>query len=258
MSRALLIIGIGVGHPDQLTIQAIEAMNRADVFFVMGKGRDKEALVRFRKQVCERYVRAQTYRIVEVPDPVRDPAVAAYDDRVDMWHEQRADLYARLIREELSEGQCGAFLVWGDPSLYDSTLRILERVSARGRPQEAFELEVIPGITAVQALAASHRIALNHVGGPVLVTTGRRLRAQEPSTKLDNVVVMLDGECSFKQIPDDDLHIYWGAYLGTEHELLVSGKLSECAERIEQLRSEARARHGWIMDTYLLRKQSAR
>jgi precorrin-6A synthase len=228
------------------------------VFFVMDKGPDKEALVRFRKQVCARYIRAQTYRVVEVPDPVRDPAVAAYGDRVEVWHEQRADIYARLIREELADGQCGAFLVWGDPSLYDSTLRILERVSARGRPEEAFELEVIPGITSIQALAASHRIALNHVGGPILVTTGRQLREAGAGTQLDNVVVMLDGECSFKQFASDDVHIYWGAYLGTEHELLVSGTLSDCAERIEQLRSEARERHGWIMDTYLLRRPSAR
>jgi precorrin-6A synthase len=254
-TRALLIIGIGVGHPEQLTIQAIEAMNRADVFFVMDKGGDKQALVEFRKQVCERYIRAQTYRVVEVADPPRDPTIASYGARVEAWHAQRADSYARLIREELAEGQCGAFLVWGDPSLYDSTLRILDQVTARG--SVAFELEVIPGITSVQALAASHRIALNHIGGPVHVTTGRQLRSQDTTAQLDNVVVMLDGECSWKQLGDPELFIYWGAYLGTAHELLVSGRLRDCAERIEQLRSEARARHGWIMDTYLLRKDPA-
>jgi precorrin-6A synthase len=34
----LSVIGIGVGHPEQLTVQAIEALNRVDVFFVMDKG----------------------------------------------------------------------------------------------------------------------------------------------------------------------------------------------------------------------------
>ena len=69
-----------------------------------------------------------------------------------------------MIREELADGQHGAFLVWGDPSLYDSTLRIVDQVAAM--KTVAFELDVIPGITSVQALAARHKIALNRIGGP--------------------------------------------------------------------------------------------
>lgn len=42
--------------------------------------------------------------------------------------------------------------------------------------------------------------------------------------------------------------------MGTPDEILVSGKLAEVAGRIEELRTEARARKGWIMDTYLLRR----
>ena len=72
----------------------------------------------------------------------------------------------------MAEGECGAFLVWGDPTLYDSTLRIIKRILSKGF---ALEYEVIPGITAVQALAAQHRIALNSIGEPVLITTGRRI-----------------------------------------------------------------------------------
>ena len=74
--------------------------------------------------------------------------------------------------EQMAEGECGAFLVWGDPTLYDSTLRIIRRILSKGF---ALEYEVIPGITAVQALAAQHRIALNSIGEPVLITTGRRI-----------------------------------------------------------------------------------
>jgi precorrin-6A synthase len=44
--------------------------------------------------------------------------------------------------------------------------------------------------------------------------------------------------------------IYWGAYLGTEDEILVSGNLRELADDIERMRKEAKARKGWIMDTY--------
>jgi precorrin-6A synthase len=153
-----------------------------------------------------------------------------------------------MIREELGEAQHGAFLVWGDPSLYDSTLRIVDQVVAMQTVE--FALDVIPGITSVQALAARHRIALNHIGGPIHITTGRQLAEGMPG---DNVVVMLDGDCAFKTITDD-VQIYWGAYVGTADEVLLSGSLRECGPRIEKARSEARARHGWIMDAYLLRK----
>jgi len=36
--RRLLIIGIGAGDPEQVTVQAIRALNEADVFFMMDKG----------------------------------------------------------------------------------------------------------------------------------------------------------------------------------------------------------------------------
>ena len=65
---------------------------------------------------------------------------------------------------------------------------------------------------------------------------------------------MLDAECSFKNISDSEIDIYWGAYLGTEDEILVSGNLRELTQDIERMRTEAKKTKGWIMDTYLLRK----
>jgi precorrin-6A synthase len=249
--RTLLLIGMGVGNPEHITVQAIAALNRVDVFFVLDKGGAKADLTRLRKQICERYVTAPAYRVVEVADPVRDPSVPAYASRVEAWHEQRVSIFERMLSDELHENQCGAFLVWGDPSLYDSTLRIVERVLARGRI--AFEYEVIPGISSVQALAASHRIALNRIGGAIHIVTGRQLAEGWPADSQD-VVVMLDGDCTFKQVAGDDIDIYWGAYLGTPDEILVSGNLRERAPEIERLRGAAREKHGWIMDIYLLRR----
>jgi precorrin-6B methylase 1 len=84
-----------------------------------------------------------------------------------------------LIGEELGEDECGAFLVWGDPSLYDSTLRIIDQIIARGTV--AFECEVIPGISAIQALAARHRITLNRIGRSIHITTGRKIAEGLPN-----------------------------------------------------------------------------
>jgi precorrin-6A synthase len=159
-----------------------------------------------------------------------------------------------LIRQELGEEERGAFLVWGDPRLYDSTLRIIDRIIARGTV--AFEYEVIPGISSVQALAARHRITLNRIGEPVHITTGRKLSEGLPDN-INDVIVMLDGECSFNKVNDPGIDIYWGAYLGADDEILVSGNLKERRHEIELIRSEAKSKKGWIMDTYLLRRTTA-
>ena len=252
--RKVLVIGIGAGNPEFVTIQAVNALNQVDVFFFIDKGQEKEGLVRLRKEICDRYIKDKSYRIVEAPDPPRDRATPSYEPAVRAWHEHRAALYERLIAQELGEDECGAFLVWGDPSLYDSTLRIIDRIVQSGAV--AFEYEVIPGISAIQALAAKHKIALNRIGRSVHITTGRKLGEDSPNA-LDDVVVMLDGDCAFKAIDDSAVDIYWGAYIGTPDEILVAGKLGERKDEIERLRAEAKARKGWVMDTYLLRRRDS-
>jgi precorrin-6A synthase len=251
--RQLLVIGIGAGNPEYVTVQAIKALNMADVFFIIDKGDAKGDLIRLRKEICSRYIDDPSYRFVAAPDPERDRAPASYQTAVEDWHHDRTLIYETMIANELSEDECGAFLVWGDPSLYDSTLRIIEQVVQRGGV--LFEYEVIPGITSVQVLAAKHKTVLNRIGESIQITTGRHL-ADGLNGPLDNVVVMLDRGCSFNSVTDDDIDIYWGAYLGTADEILISGKLKDAKSEIERVRAAARKKHGWIMDTYLLRRNN--
>ncbi|MQW87597.1 precorrin-6A synthase (deacetylating) [Sinorhizobium saheli] len=249
--RHILIIGIGAGNPEHMTVQAINALNRADVLFIPTKGAKKTELAEVRREICGRYVTRSDSRTVEFAVPVRQTEGRSYSQSVDDWHASIAATYETLLASELADGQAGAFLVWGDPMLYDSTIRIVERVKARG--QVAFDFEVVPGITSLQALCASHRIPLNLVGKPVEITTGRRLAESFPQ-KSETAVVMLDGEQAFRNIDDPDAEIYWGAYLGTPDEIVISGRLAEVKEDILEARAAARERMGWIMDIYLLRK----
>ncbi|KAA1249417.1 precorrin-6A synthase (deacetylating) [Mycobacterium simiae] len=244
MSRHIHVIGIGVGDPEYVTVQAINALNDTQVFFAMDKGEAKSDLVELRREICASFIRDPGYRFVELPDPKRSTD-SHYGEAVADWHAERARIWAAAIGEELGPDGVGAFLAWGDPSLYDSTLRILDAVSA----EIDISYDVIPGITAIQALTARHRIPLNEVGAPVLITTGRRLRAQGVT---GSAVVVLDADCSFQTCPPET-RIWWGAYLGTKDELLVAGTVGAVGARIAALRGEARAQHGWIMDTYLLR-----
>ena len=54
------------------------------------------------------------------------------------------------------------------------------------------------------------------------------------------VVVLLDGDQAFKKLGEADLDIYWGAYIGTEEEVLVAGKLTEAMADIERIRAQKR------------------
>ena len=247
--RKLLIIGIGAGDPDFITIQAVKALNAVDVFFVIDKGEEKDDLVALRKELCRRHIQNPAYRIVEARDPERDRGAAAYSSAVEDWYDKRALIFERMIAEELGEEGCGGFLVWGDPTLYDSTIRIVERIKARGNV--TFDYEVIPGISSVQALVARHRLPINRVGEAIHVTTGRKLAEGLPPG-IANVVVMLDSQNAYRGV-DPEALIYWGAYIGTPNEILIAGKVAEVAGTITATRAEARERHGWIMDTYLLR-----
>ena len=186
-------------------------------------------------------------------DPARDLGGPSYRDDVAAWHEQRLAIYERFIGDELADGEAGAFLVWGDPALYDSTLRILDQVRERGRVD-------------VRGRGGARHQQRAGARGPVRPTAARRGRAgahhdgpaagQGWPEGVDDVVVMLDGSCAFTTVDPAGVTLYWGAYLGTPDEILVSGPLAEVADDVVRVRAEARERKGWMFDTYLLSRRA--
>jgi precorrin-6A synthase len=247
--KRILVIGIGSGGMDLLTVQAIEALRATDVFFIFDKGEEKGDLARLRKEICARYCTDKSYRVVEMASPARDTD-GSYKSGVAAWHAERAALAGDAIRNSLADEESGAFLVWGDPALYDSTLRIIEAVIASG--DVGIDYEVIPGISSVQVLAARHKIPLNAIGEPLLVTTGRKITEAFPSD-WTSVVVFLDNGDGLRSLAGRKAHIYWGAYLGTDDEVLISGPIDDVLDRILEVRADRRRAKGWIMDIYLIR-----
>lgn len=255
--RKIFIIGIGAGNPDHMTAQAIAALARADVVFLPDKGDDKDGLQKLRLDICARFIGDKTYRFAEMRLPERDiRATPDYKANIEAWRAGVTARYERFLRDELAEDQCGALLAWGDAAIYDGTILILDAIRAKG--DLTFDYEVIPGISSVQALAAAHRVPLNRIGESILITTGRKLAAGWPAGA-DNVVVMLDGQQAFKALAaEPGLEIFWGAYVGTADEILIAGPLADVAEEISAAREAARQKHGWIMDSYLLRRMSVK
>lgn len=247
----LHLIGIGTGNPDHLTAQAVRAMNDADLILLPRKGSAKSDLIDLRRTICAR-VLTQAVRVVEFDLPVRD-ADGEYLGAVNDWHAAIASSWRTQIAMHLPNGGKLALLVWGDPSLYDSTLRIAERLTRQGLD---IAIRVVPGITSIQALTAAHGIPLNPLAGPVTITTGRMLRERGWPKEIDTIVVMLDSGCAFDVLEPQGITIWWGAYLGMAHETLIQGPLVQAAPRIVAERAALRARHGWIMDVYLMRKEA--
>ena len=247
----LLLVGIGSGDPDHLTGEAVRALTGADLILIPTKGEEKAELAEVRRALVARLVTG-TARVAEFELPVRDEAVPAYLERVNDWHDAIASVWGGAIDAHLPGGGRVALMIWGDPSLYDSSLRIAGRLRAAGR---AVAVRVIPGITSLQMLTARHAIPLNTLGGPVQITTGRQLRDQGWPEGVATLAVMLDGGCAFTTLPPEGVAIWWGAYLGMTAEILDAGPLAEAGPRIVAARAAARERHGWIMDIYLLRRE---
>ncbi|WP_246734656.1 precorrin-6A synthase (deacetylating) [Chelativorans sp. ZYF759] len=247
----LKLIGIGTGNPEHLTLQAIREMRDCDLILLPRKGADRQDLADLRRGICEEHLGATT-RIVEFDMPVRNEAIISYRQRVDAWHDEIAERWMEAISAHGTAGRVG-LLVWGDPSLYDSTIRIAERLSTR----VDLQLTIIPGVTSLQGLTAAHGIPLNEIAKPVVITTGRRLREEGFPDGADTVAVMLDGECSFTCLDPAGLDIWWGAYVGMAQEAIMAGPLRDLAGPIETRRAELRAENGWIMDIYLLRRRTA-
>ncbi|TDE34377.1 precorrin-6A synthase (deacetylating) [Antarcticimicrobium sediminis] len=244
MLKDLWLVGIGTGSPAHMTLEGMQALRDASVILLPLKGDDKEALAALRYGIIN--ATGTQAKIVTFDYPLRDPSLP-YGPRVTTWHDEIARRWSAALATVEVAGPV-ALLVWGDPSLYDSTLRIAERLDPRPT------IHVVPGITAIQALTAAHAIPLNTVNGPVKITTGRQLRDHGWPEGEETLVVLLDGACSFRALDPAGLKIWWGAYLGSAEQILCAGKLAEVADEITARRGEARAQHGWIMDTYLLRR----
>ncbi|SLN16076.1 precorrin-6A synthase (deacetylating) [Ruegeria meonggei] len=242
----LTLIGIGTGNPNHLTYQGARAIRTADLILIPRKGENKADLVGLREEIITQVT--DTPPLIAYFDIPKRRVDDGYLRGVDDWHDAIALRWQKAISAH-PQARNVALLIWGDPSLYDSSLRIAARLTPKPQTQ------VIPGITALQALTAAHAIPINDLGAPYVVTTGRRIRDEGWPPDATTAAVMLDGECAFQNLEMQDYDIWWGAYVGMKEELLISGPLADVSVQILETRARARTDHGWIMDIYLLKKR---
>ena len=252
MTIEIFLVGIGTGNPRHITLEAIKQLKSADILIIPKKEDTKSDLADLRYHICNKFLGKETPPIFEFIFPTRIDK-KNYIEAVDEWHDAIAEVWTDCVKNAQKalkkRVKSVGLLIWGDPSLYDSSLRIAKRLKPNPH------ITVIPGITSVQALTAAHKITINEIGKSFVVTTGREIANFGFPDGIDTAIIMLDGNCSFTLLDQEIYHIWWGAYLGMEHEVLIAGKLQEVSKVIVETRRKARETHGWIMDSYMLRRR---
>ena len=255
MRVKIKLIGIGLGNPKHITAEAIEALKLCDLIIIGDKKETKSELANLKREITLAQIDSEKTEISSFSFPERKVSEPFYKDAVLDWHSDIANLWVDLIlkflKKNFNKQTIIGIPVWGDPSLYDSTLRIGEKVRKK---IENSSIQMISGISSPHVLASSFGIPFNKIGEPVMITTGRKLREDGWPKGVSTIFVMLDGDCSFGSLAEQNLYIWWGAYLGLDRETLLEGKLEDIKNNIIELRQKLRKKFGWIMDIYKIQQ----
>ena len=146
----LLGIGVGPGDPDLITVKALRALESCDAVLVPSTeasgdnaGRAETIILAACPEIAD--------KIVRVPFTMKDPT-GVTTRRMTNWQTSAA-----VAVEKIQSGATKiGFATIGDPSVYSTFSYLVASV----REQVDVEVEVIPGITAMQALAAASKTPL--------------------------------------------------------------------------------------------------
>lgn len=243
MVKKLYLIGIGPGDIKYLTLEAKSVIERLSLFYVSKKEGRKEDLT-LRKIALLKAIKGDNFKIVALPFPERTKG-KDYREKIKAWRTKKA----KILREALvnADEEEAGFLIWGDPSLFDGHIDIMREIE-RELP---IAWEVIPGLSSFQVLCAKERISLTEISTPVIFHTPRTLLKSKPPEH--PAVVFLDNYETFQKFKDKEFYIHWGAYVGSEEELYVSGMLSEVWEKIHKVRKNLKNKKGYLMEVYVLK-----
>lgn len=149
-------VGVGPGDPELVTLKAARVLNSADVVFAASSSGNDHSLA---LSIAGAHVRPGT-PVVRLGFPMtRDESVLRAS-----WEQS-----ARTVLEALAQGKRAAFITLGDPVTY-STFVYLRRTMLEIEPGAL--IEVVPGVSSIQASAAVAGVDLAQSGESLAVLSG--------------------------------------------------------------------------------------
>ncbi len=180
-------VGVGPGDPELLTLKAVRVLREADAVFVPTTAPDKPSRA---ERIVRESVGVDVRRLVFALDDtggLTEARTAAWDEAARTVLEAfGSSLGARHI----------AFATLGDPNVY-STFAYLARTVADAEPR--VRVQTVPGITAMQDLAARVALPLAEGGEPLTLLPavapdeGRALEAIRAALAGPGTVVVYKG-----------------------------------------------------------------
>lgn len=244
MLEKIYLIGIGPGDPKYLTLEAKELIERLSLFLIPKKVGSKKDLTLARLSILEKIKGKKNYEIIFLPFPEREKGVN-YKEKVREWRQKKAE----ILKEALlaAKAKEAGFLIWGDPTIYDGHIEIFQEIE-KDLP---IKWEVIPGLSAFQVLASKCKCSLTELSTPLSFHTPRTLRLLKEITH--PIVVFLDNYETYKKFKEHPLELIWGAFVGSNDEIIMRGKLKEIAESHSLMRKNLKNKKGYLMEIYILK-----
>lgn len=175
----LFCIGCGPGDPDLLTVRAAELIRGADMIFAPTARQGKASIA---LSVVEKYINKFTKTVSLVFPMVKDK-----ESLRDYW-KRNADEIASAVRT----GKKVVYLTVGDPALYSTWIYIQRELKNH---HNDIEIEIVPGVTSMFAIAAKAGISLAEGDETVAIVPAcyDMEKVKRTASACDTVIFLKDG-----------------------------------------------------------------
>jgi precorrin-2/cobalt-factor-2 C20-methyltransferase len=203
----LFCIGCGPGDPDLLTVRAADLIKSADMIFAPTAREGKSSIA---LSVVEKYIGKFTKTVSLV-----FPMVKNRESLGDYW-KRNANEIASAVRT----GKKVIYLTIGDPALYSTWIYIQRELK---RTHKDIEIEIVPGVTSMFAIAAKAGISLAEGDETVAIVPAcyDLEKVKRTASACDTVIFLKDGRYF------DSATVAIAQNVSDEGELLVIKKISE-------------------------------
>jgi precorrin-2/cobalt-factor-2 C20-methyltransferase len=216
----LFCVGCGPGDPELLTVRAVNLIKNAEVIFAPTAREGKPSIA---LSVVEQYIDRPTKTVSLVFPMVKDR-----ESLRDYW-KRNADEIASAVRS----GKKVVYLTVGDPALYSTWIYIHRELKKSHRD---IEVEIVPGVASMFAIAARAKISLAEGDETVAVVPAcyDMERVKKTANACDTMIFLKDGRYFDSVIEmlaqagfPDNANIAIAQDVSEEGEILEMKRLSE-------------------------------